>query len=105
MESITLNQVKDFAIVLLAIAGFIVLMGNVIKTIKGWKEPADTFSAWKREVDRKLENDNKRLESIEEGNKVMTRGVLALISHEINGNSADKLKASQQEITNYLINR
>lgn len=72
-----------------------------------------------QEIDRKLATDKTRLDehtrilgshqdqlsNIEQGNKVMCRGILALLSHEINGNSNDKLKESQQEITNYLIDR
>lgn len=105
MEELNVVQVKDFIIVLLAIAGAIVLIGNVVKTIRDWRKPSTNMLEWKREVDQKLDNDNKRLTAIEEGNKVMTRGMLALISHELNGNSNDKLLASQTEITNYLIER
>ena len=71
------------------------------------------------EIDRKLDTDKMRLDAherrlseqhshiddIEEGQKVICRGVLALLSHEINGNSDDKLRASQAEITNYLIDK
>jgi len=71
------------------------------------------------EIDRKLATDKSRLDehtrilgthqdqlaNIEQGNKVLCRGILALLSHEINGNSDDKLRASQQEITNYLIDK
>ena len=71
------------------------------------------------EIDQKLNNDNDRIDSherrlseqhdkidsIEEGQRVICRGVLALLSHEINGNSNDKLTASHAEITNYLIDR
>ena len=53
----------------------------------------------------KLDRDNRRLNDLEEGNRVICRGILALLSHEINGNSKDKLTSSQQEITNYLIER
>ena len=41
MEDITLLQMKDFAIVALAILAFIVLVGNAIKTLKNWKKPHD----------------------------------------------------------------
>lgn len=72
-----------------------------------------------KEIDRKLAADKSRIDEygiaigkhrdqlseIEEGNKVLCRGILALLSHEINGNSDDKLRASQVEITNYLIDR
>lgn len=71
------------------------------------------------EIDRKLATDKSRLDEhtrilgtqqdklaeISQGNKVTCRGVLALLSHEINGNSNDKLKDSQKEITDYLIDK
>lgn len=71
------------------------------------------------EVDRKLSNDKtliedhtqklllltNRINNWETGQKAQCRGVLALLSHEINGNSIDKLKAAQDGINNYLIER
>ncbi len=72
-----------------------------------------------REIDRKLANDKLQIEDhtaklsmqkhqideIEEGQRVMCRGVLAILSHMINGNSSDALKESQKEITDYLITK
>lgn len=54
---------------------------------------------------RKLSGQADQIDAIEKGNKVLCRGILALLSHEINGNSTDKLAASQAEITNYLIDK
>lgn len=105
MENLSMEQIKDFAIVLLAVAGLIVLIGNVVATVKGWRKPHEDVVSWRKTVDKKLENDNERLKSMEAGNKVICRGILAMLSHEINGNSIDKLKASQTEMTNYLIDR
>lgn len=105
MENLTLAQLKDAGIVALAIMAFVVLLGNVIKTISAWKKPHDDMETWKQGVDEKLANDNDRLEILEGGNRVICRGILAMLSHEINGNSTDKLIASQTEITNYLIDK
>ena len=105
MENLTAVQIRDFVIVLLAILAFIVLAGNALKTWKNWKKPQEDLAAWRRSVDTKLANDNERLKNMESGNRVICRGILALLSHEINGNSSEKLKASQQEITDYLIDR
>jgi len=105
MENITLLQLKDFAIVSLAIAGTIVLIGNLIKTIRDWRKPQTDLKTWQQSVDDRLKSDHDRLKNMEDGNKVVCRGILALLSHEINGNSIDKLKASQTEMTNYLIDR
>jgi hypothetical protein len=105
MENLSLAQFKDTAIVLIAIMGFLVLLGNVIKTVANWKKPHDDLQKWRADVDVKLTNDNKRLDVLEEGNRVICRGILAMLSHDINGNSNDKLIASQKEITDYLIEK
>lgn len=105
MDKVTFEQVRDFIIMLAAALGFIVLIANSIKVVKEWKKPHDDLQAWRRDVDSKLNHDHERLNDLEEGNKVVCRGILALLSHEINGNSTDKLKASQAELTNYLIDR
>lgn len=105
MENVNLQQIRDFGIVLLALLALIVLIGNVVKTVKEWKKPHDDLEQWRRDVDTKLANDNVRLASLEAGNKVMCRAMLAMISHSINGNSNDKLEASRTELMNYLIDR
>ena len=105
MENLSLQQIRDALIVLLAVMAFVVLLGNVIKTLKGWKRPVDDLTSWRQDVNTKLDRDNRRLNDLEEGNRVICRGILALLSHEINGNSDAALKASQTEITNYLIQR
>ena len=105
LANITLSELKDAALVILAFAGIIVLIGNVIKTIKEWRKPQTDLRSWQKSVDDRLKSDHERLKSMEDGNKVVCRGILALLSHEINGNSIDKLKASQSEMTNYLIDR
>ena len=41
VENLTLEQIRDAVIVLVAVLAFVVLLGNFIKTIKGWKKPHD----------------------------------------------------------------
>lgn len=62
--------------------------------------------------DELLAKDKDRLDAMEsrmqdmgEQSTIMLRGVRALLSHEINGNSNDKLNASMTEIDEYLIRR
>lgn len=105
MENLTLIQIKDFAIVAIAILGFIVLLGNTWKTIKAWREPGMSEAEWRREVDRKLDNDNRRIESLEDGNKVVCKALIALLSHEMNGNSKDKIEKALESLNQYLIER
>ena len=105
MENLTIIQVRDFAVVAIAVMGFLVLLGNVIKTIKEWRKPGMSEAQWRQEVDTKLDNDNKRIASLEEGNRVICRALIAMLSHEINGNSTDKLQTAMTDLQNYLIDR
>lgn len=103
MEQLTLTQIRDFVIVMLAILAFIVLIGNVVKTIQIWRQPGMSEAQWRRSVDEKLDSDNKRIARLEEGNKVKCKALMALLSHEINGNSNDKLEKALSELNDYLI--
>lgn len=105
MESLSLLQVRDFCIVAIAIMGFIVLLGNVVKTIREWRKPGMNEAEWRSEVDKKLGSDNKRIESLETGNRVICKALIALLSHDLNGDSKDKLQTALTDLNNYLIER
>lgn len=69
------------------------------------------------EIDRKLAADKEtidmhttqlnaqkgRVDRLDNDNKALLHGMSALLSHEINGNSTDKLKKTQVALNNYLI--
>lgn len=69
------------------------------------------------EIEKKLSNDkaeiemhtrqlnaySSRVDQLEGGNKALCHGVFALLSHEVNGNSIDKLKTAHHAMQNYLI--
>lgn len=105
MDKLTLTQVRDFVIVLLAILAFIVLIGNVVKTIKEWSSPAVSEAEWRRGVDASLEDNKERIETLEAGNKVICKALIAILSHEINGNSVDKLQKAVSDLNDYLIDK
>ena len=50
-------------------------------------------------------NDKKRLDGIEEGNRVTQRALLALLSHGIDGNDVEGLKKAKNELQQYLIDK
>lgn len=105
MEDLTFVQIRDFAIVALALMAFVVLLGNVIKTIKEWRKPSVNEAEWKRDVDVDRKDHNERIESLEEGNRVICKALMAMMSHEINGNSIDKLQKAYDAMNEYLIDR
>jgi capsule polysaccharide export protein KpsE/RkpR len=52
-----------------------------------------------------LDNDNKRLKALEEGNIVTQQALLALLSHALNGNDIDSLKEAKTKLEKYLIGK
>lgn len=69
------------------------------------EERLDTLEEHSKHVDKCLNNDNKRLTNIESDTKLTLRGMLQLITHEIDGNHVDKLAELRDEGIEYLIKR
>lgn len=113
MENITPDALWAL---LLAGASALVLLANagekVVKIIKAAKAPnqeqndrLDHLEEWQSDVDRKLNNDNKRLEAIENSDRVTQRALLALLSHGIDGNNTKQMQDARDELQSHLINR
>ena len=52
-----------------------------------------------------LDNDNKRIKTLEDGHRVEQQALLALLSHALNGNDVDSLKEAKTKLENYLIGK
>jgi len=55
--------------------------------------------------DELFAQDNERLKDIEESDRLMQRGILALLRHGIDGNDVQAMKDVQSDIERYLINK
>ena len=97
-DKITPDMLWAFLLVALALVGSILLVWQLVDKVRGASKPAREMAQWRANTDR-------RIKDTEECQRVTLRGINALISHEINGNSIDKLRTSHDEIVNYLIDR
>lgn len=100
----------------LAIASAIVLLSNAVEKIakavhtmkapnQALNERVGALETWKDGVDQKLDNDKKRLDGIDSGNRVTQLALLALLDHGIDGNNIDQMQHAKEELQNHLINR
>lgn len=96
--TITSNQILAFCALLTAIWG-------VWKIVKEIKKPNDDLKEKVTEHDMLLDNDDRRLASIEESNKMTLQCLLVIINHEITGNGIEKMKAARDELQEFLINK
>lgn len=69
------------------------------------KQPVTSLERMVQQHEERLKRDYDRLNELENGNRIMMRAQMAMLSHEINGNSDDKLRFSYDEIQQFLIDR
>ena len=90
---------------LLVLAAAIVLLGNMFKTLNTWTAPAKKLTEMVEDHEAKLKNDNQRLNKQDADNQMMLKCLFVLINHDIDGNGIDKLKATREELQEYITNR
>lgn len=113
MEAITFSQV--WAWLAAIFAGFILLTQVVEKLVKIWKSAKAPNDAQDNRlanledrmshVEDCLKKDKKRLDGIDDGNRVTLLSLLALLDHGLDGNNFDQMRHAKEEVQNHLINR
>ena len=105
----------DLWTTVLAVASAIVLLSNcaekVGNAIKAAKAPEQKQNNEIKEIkdrltkiEAKLENDKKQIDDAQKCNHVLTKGMLALLEHGINGNNIDQMRDAKNGVEAYLIN-
>ena len=105
----------DLWAIVLASASAIVLLSNavekIVKAVKAAKAPEqrqdNEIIEIKERLDKietKLEKDKQRIDDAKNCNHVLTKGMLALLDHGINGNNIDQMKDARYDVETYLIN-
>ena len=109
-------------VILLAIGGVLAVCGAIstvggaanwiVKLIQVIKAPnaeqdkqiADLLE-WRRGVDQKLDNDNRRINRQADSDRITQRAILALLSHGIDGNHIDQMAKARDALQEHLINQ
>lgn len=105
----------DLWAIVLSVASAIVLLSNaaekIVIAVKAAKAPetaqnkkiSDMEERLKK-VETQLGQDKKQIEDSKNCNHVLTKGMLALLDHGINGNNIDQMKDARYDVETYLIN-
>jgi hypothetical protein len=100
---------------ILALAGAVSTIGGAVekiaKAVKVARAPEQQQNAEiveiKNRLDKietKLENDKIQIADAKACNHVLTKGMLALLEHSINGNNIDQMRDARNGVEAYLIN-
>ena len=65
----------------------------------------DSLEKWRDTVNSRLADDNSHFNLLDKGNRITQEALLALMSHEINGNDIANLKQAKQKLEKYLIEK
>lgn len=112
---ITFTPAQLVSLVLAICGGIITVsaaVGVIVALVKKVKSPNETQNKRLDSCEERLDahddllaKDKSRFESIDEGNRVTQRALLALLAHGIDGNELDGMRDAKNELTNYLIKR
>ena len=102
----------------IAVAGFGLLLTvlNIVDKVvvmrershRPWEEMVNRIGSleeWKKDVDRRLEDGDKRFDGIEKGNQVTQKVLLALLDYYLNKDNSDaldELKKARKELYDYM---
>ena len=109
MQDITFEKLVGLlAVALVLIGAYNTIMG-AIKTHREEQNrrnaPMNGLEEQVKKHDERLQKDHERLNDLEEANRIQMRALMAMLHHEIDGNSVDGLKRSYDEIQKYLIEK
>jgi hypothetical protein len=116
MEGMTAGEIVTLLIGgILALAGAISTIGGAIEKIaKGVRAAKAPEQAQNKEIkeikdrldklESKVRKDEGQIEAGKECNRVLTKGMLALLEHGINGNNIDQMRDAKNDVEAYLIN-
>ena len=109
IQALTFEQLVGTVAVVLLLVGVYNTIMNAIKTAREEKrlkeQPVNTLEHTVDDHTKKLQNDHERITQLEESNRIIMRALMAVMSHEVNGNSTEKLQKSMDEIQQFLIER
>ena len=87
-------------------------IGWIIKAARKIQKPnrdqnkrLDEIEARLRDYALYFKHDKERLDEMDDGSRVTQRAILALLSHGIDGNDVESMKAAKKELTDFLTRR
>ena len=109
IQALSFEQLVGTVAVVLLLVGVYNTIMSAIKNAREEKrlreQPVNTLESTVEDHSEKLKNDHERITQLEESNRIIMRALMAVMSHEVNGNSTEKLQKSMDEIQQFLIER
>ena len=104
-----LNNWQGFVVVLVALLGLFILVGNAVKTWRELKKPKDSEAMSDRErlskIAVQLAQHEQEIKELREGLKVMCVASKAMLEHSIHNGNTIEMEQASKSIDAYLQNK
>lgn len=105
MDKFTPDDIYNTFLLLIAAAGVFVLYVNARNGAVALRKPKADMESQLSAGKRRLDAHDEEIEALKDGQRVLLKGVQALLEHELhNGNTGEMADASR-DINTYLLNR
>lgn len=101
-----------FVAVCVGFSSICVAVGWLVKIIKGIKKPNEDVKAEMKSIDQKLDNDNKRIKTLEDQTAFILKAIslllqddLAILEHLRTSNNTGKMAEQEEKVQKFLIER
>ena len=101
------TDIQTFIMVLFALFGGIIIIDKIIDIFKKYHAQDSTMDNELKEIKRCLDNDNKRINSLEESSNLTLRGIHAILDYiqRNDGENQEELEDLDKDIMSYLFKR
>lgn len=104
-----MEAINDWAQLILTLGAVIALIKSVGKTAAGPNKTQDArldaLEVRVDGIDKRLDEGNGHFDRIDKGNRITQEALLAIMDHELDGNSVDKLEQAKDKLQSYLIEK
>ena len=104
MSGVTPDQLMNGIVVVLAILAAIVAVDKFIDVIKKWKAPEKTISEKLSADKRELDQHEKEIRALKDGQRALCTGVMALLDHQLHNGNTGQMEDAKKDIDKYLKN-
>ena len=104
MSGVSADQLMNAVVVVLAVLAAIVAVDKFIDVIKKWKAPEKSINDKLNADKRELEQHEKEIKALKDGQRALCTGVMALLDHQLHNGNSGQMETAKTEIEKYLKN-
>lgn len=102
MNGITPDQMMNAVVVILAVFAAIVAVDKFADVIKKWKSPEKDMYEKLRSDKLKLDEHERELSALKDGQQVLCSGIVALLDHQLHNGNTVQMESARNDINKYL---